>query len=68
VDAQTLHELSHLTLRNWNGIEVGELRASPVLADLRLHWNLHQRGEAALRWPLSLWPERALWRGALPPP
>ena len=37
VDAQTLHELSHLTLRNWNGIEVGELRASPVLADLRLH-------------------------------
>ncbi len=36
-DAQALHELSHLTLRNWNGIEVGELRASPLLADLRLH-------------------------------
>ena len=37
VDAQTLHDLSHLTLRNWNGIEVGELRASPLLAGLRLN-------------------------------
>ena len=36
VDAETLHGLSHPTLRNWNGISVGGLRPAPALSDLRL--------------------------------
>jgi len=33
-DAGFLHGLSDLTLRNWNGLEVGRLAAAPAL-DLR---------------------------------
>ena len=29
-----MHELSELTLRNWNGIEVGQLRAAQALRTL----------------------------------
>lgn len=35
-DAQVLHALSHPTLRNWNGTEVGQLRPAPDLLRLRL--------------------------------
>jgi hypothetical protein len=36
-DAETLHSLSHPTLRNWNGIRVGELRPAAALATLRFN-------------------------------
>ena len=36
VDAQTLHELSHPELRNWNGLLVGGLAPAPTLDSLRL--------------------------------
>jgi L-asparaginase II len=35
-DAQCLHALSHPRLRNWNGIEVGQLRPAAALSALRL--------------------------------
>lgn len=35
-DAQALHAWGHPKLRNWNGIEVGQLRAAPSLTGLRL--------------------------------
>ncbi len=34
-DASFMRELSDVTLRNWNGIEVGALRATEVMRDLR---------------------------------
>ncbi len=37
LDDQALHALSHPTLRNWNGISVGQLRPAPDLANLQLH-------------------------------
>ena len=36
LDAQALHALSHPRLRNWNDIEVGQLRPAPGLTRLRL--------------------------------
>jgi L-asparaginase II len=36
-DAQVLHALSHPTLRNWTGTEVGQLRPAPDLLRLRLN-------------------------------
>lgn len=36
-DAQALQAWGHPKLRNWNGIEVGLLRAAPSLTGLRLH-------------------------------
>jgi L-asparaginase II len=36
-DAERLRPLSHPTLRNWNGIVVGQLRPSAILAGLRLN-------------------------------
>lgn len=37
LDAQVLHALSHPTLKNWNGIDVGGLRPALGLTSLRLH-------------------------------
>ncbi len=36
LDAQVLQALSHPTLRNWNGIDVGQLRPAQELTNLRL--------------------------------
>ena len=36
-DAEVLHSLSRPTLRNWNGIQVGQLRPAAALTGLRLH-------------------------------
>lgn len=36
LDAQALRALSHPRLRNWNGIDVGQLRPAPSLTRLRL--------------------------------
>ncbi len=36
-DAQVLRELSHPRLRNWNGIDVGQLRPAQDLLSLKLH-------------------------------
>lgn len=36
-DAEVLHSLCRPTLRNWNGIEVGQLRPAVALTGLRLH-------------------------------
>ncbi|MFZ2652162.1 MAG: asparaginase [Burkholderiaceae bacterium] len=36
-DAEILHSLCRPTLRNWNGIDVGQLRPAAALTSLRLH-------------------------------